>query len=107
MSHFKWLLEEQDFKALRAEVSSLKNSISSSLGSISENETGLDVKVQEEPSNSLNGNVEISNNRPVGVNTNSLRSTSSSSLSSESISQTRKINLNQFSNSQFKNIMVK
>ena len=69
----KWsqLLEERDFKALRAEASSLKNSISSSRGSISQNATGDLVLDQEEPINSLNGNEVTSSNRPVGVNTNS------------------------------------
>ena len=70
----KWsqMLEERDFHALRAEASSVKNSMSSSLGSNSQPYTSS-VGLDQDPSTNSNNSSsakEPLNNRPVGVNTN-------------------------------------
>lgn len=91
----KWnhLLDDNAFKALRAEVSSVyvpANSSSPVGLANSQPATGLVGLVQEPSTNSRNESFVNLNNRRVIVTSNN--STSSSSLSSESISQTRKNN---------------
>lgn len=80
------MLDNLSFKALRAEASSEKKAMSSSLGSISQNETGRLVGPQELSSNSLKGRDEVSNKRLVGVMTNRL-STNDTSSSNNNVTQ--------------------
>ena len=65
----KWnyLLDNQEFKALRAEVSSLNDSKSSSLGSSSQPYKGEDTSFQTPSLNSLKGQEDVSINRAEGV----------------------------------------
>ena len=96
-------MEEPDFHALRAEVSSVNSSISSPLGSISQKATGDLVATQEVPSNSLNGNSVVSNNRPVGVNTNRFSSTSNT-FTDNIILEQEELNIEPFETNKAKKI---
>ena len=85
------MLEERDFHALRAEASSLKNSISSSLGSNSQPYTSS-VGLDQDPftnSNNSSSAKEPLNNRPVGVNTNSFSLNQYSSFDNDIIASNR------------------
>ena len=99
------ILEERDFKALRAEVSSVNSSISSSLGSNSQPYTSLTGETHEPltySSKSSSANEPL-NNLPVGVNTNRFSSTSNTSTDNIILEQ-EELNIEPFETNKAKKI---